>query len=126
MVFVIKGRIVAFRFENLEIWKLAIEYGEKIHILIQKFPKSEIFGLSADLNRAGISVSSNIAEGSGSESNREFKRFLGIARKSIFETISQLIIAQRRKYITDNEFYSAYRDGELLVKKVSSFRNSLK
>lgn len=117
---------MAFRFKNLEIWKLAIEYGEKIHKLIKKFPKSEMFALSADLNRAGISVSSNIAEGSGSESNREFKQFLGIARKSIFETVSQLVIAQRRKYITEEEFYSAYRDGELLVKKVSSFRNSLK
>ncbi len=117
---------MAFRFENLEIWKLAIEYGEKIHQLIKKFPKSEMFGLSADLNRAGISVSSNIAEGSGSEGNREFKRYLGIARKSIFETVSQFVIARRRKYITDEEFHSAYCDGELLVKKVSAFRNSLK
>ncbi|MGB3342195.1 MAG: four helix bundle protein [bacterium] len=93
---------------------------------MQKFPKSEMFGLSADLNRAAISVSSNIAEGSGSESNREFKRFLGIARKSIFETISQLIIARRRAYINEKEFSCAYRDSELLVKKVSAFRNSLK
>lgn len=91
-----------------------------------KVPESEIFGLSADLNRAGISVSSDIAEGSGNESNREFKRYLGIARKSIFETVSQFVIARGRKYINDEEFYSAYHDGELLVKKVSSFRNSLK
>ncbi|MBA7533323.1 hypothetical protein ES705_25561 [subsurface metagenome] len=82
---------MAFRFEHLEIWKLAIDYGEKIHKLIKKFPKSEMFGLSSDLNRAAISISSNIAEGSGSESNREFKRYLRIAINSNFETISNII-----------------------------------
>jgi four helix bundle protein len=117
---------MAFRFENLEIWKLAIDYGEKIHKLIKKFPKSEMFGLSPDLNRAAISISSNIAEGSGSESNREFKRYLRIAINSNFETISQLFVAQRRKYITDKEFCNVYHDGEILVKKITNFKKSLR
>jgi four helix bundle protein len=120
-----KGGRLAFRFENLEIWKLAIDFGEKIHKLIKKFPKSEMFGLCSDLNRAGISISSNIAEGSGSTSNIEFKRFLRIAIKSTFETISQLHVARRRKYISDTEFGDAYKDGELLVKKINSFTKSL-
>jgi four helix bundle protein len=116
---------MAFRFENLDIWKLAIEYGEKIRKLIKKLPRSELFGLSSDLNRASISISSNIAEGSGSESNREFSRYLRIATKSIFETISQLFVAQRRKYITDKEFVDVYQTGELLVKKIKSFQKTL-
>ena len=116
---------MAFRFENLEIWKLAIQYGEKIHKLIKKFPRSELFGLSSDLNRASISISSNIAEGSGSESNREFNRYLRIAIKSIFETISQLFLAQKRKYVTDKEFADVYQNGELLVKKIKSFQKTL-
>ena len=116
---------MAFRFENLEIWKWAINYAEKIHKLIKKFPKSELFGLASDLNRASISISSNIAEGSGSETNREFKRYLRIAMKSLFESISQLYVARRRKYISEEEFYAVYQDGEILVKKIVSFTKSL-
>ncbi|MCK4233238.1 four helix bundle protein [candidate division WOR-3 bacterium] len=98
---------MVFRFENLEIWKMAIEYGEIIHMLTKKFPKTEQFVLTTDLNRAAVSVSSNIAEGSGSESNKEFKRYLRISIKSIFETISQLYIARIRKYIFDNEYFGS-------------------
>jgi four helix bundle protein len=121
----IKGGYLAFRFENLEIWKIAIEYGEKIHRLTKKFPRSELFGLTSDLNRAVISISSNIAEGSGSESKIEFKRFLRIAIKSTFETISQLYVAKRRRYISEEKFSAVYQDGELLVKKIVSFIKSL-
>jgi len=116
---------LAFRFENLEIWKLAVEYGEKINNLTKKFPRSELFGLTSDLNRATISISSNIAEGSGSASNIEFKRFLRIAIKSTFETVSQIHVARKRKYISDTEFYDVYKNGELLVKKTNSFIKSL-
>lgn len=116
---------MAFRFENLEIWKMAIEYGEIIHTLTKKFPKTEQFVLTTDLNRAAVSVSSNIAEGSGSASNKEFKRYLRISIKSIYETISQLYIARIRKYISDNEYSDVYQDGELLVKKTKSFMKKL-
>ena len=116
---------MAFRFENLEIWKLAIEYGEKIHGLTKKFPKAELFALSSDLNRAAISISPNIAEGSGSGSNREFKRYLRIAIKSTFETISQLYVAERRKYIGEEKFYAVYQEGELLAKKTACLIKSM-
>ena len=105
-----KGGKLAFRFENLEIWKMAIEYGEKIHNLTKKFPRPELFGLTPDLNRAVISISSNIAEGSGSISKIEFRRFLRIAIKSTFETVSQLFVAKTRKYINAEEFNDAYQD----------------
>ncbi len=116
---------MAFRFKNLEIWKLAIDYGERIHTLIKRFPRSELFVLSSDLNRAAISISSNIAEGSGSESNREFRRYLRIAIKSVFEIISQLFVATKRRYITENEFADICNDGELLVKKIKSFLKTI-
>jgi len=96
-----------------------------IHKLAKKFPKYEQFVLTSDLNRACVSISSNIAEGSGSESNREFKRYLRISVKSVFETISQSYIALLRKYITDDDYNDVYKDGELLVKKVKSFIKSL-
>jgi four helix bundle protein len=117
---------MAFRFENLEIWKLAIEYGGMIHKIVKKFPKSELFVLRSDLDRAGVSISSNIAEGSGSESNQEFKRFLRISIKSSFESVSQLHIARLREYITDQEFKKCYEFAEMLVKKIKAFMKTLK
>ena len=117
---------MAFRFEHLEIWRLAIDYGEKVHGLTKRFPRSELFVLTSDLNRAALSVSANIAEGSGSDSNKEFVRFLNIALKSALETVSQLWVARRRGYITSDEFRDAYQDAELLVKKIRCFVKSLK
>ncbi len=104
---------------------MAIEYGEMIHTIVKKFPRIELFALASDLNRAGISISSNIAEGSGSDSKKEFKRYIGIAVKSIFETISQLFIARKRNYISEQEFLKTYEYGELLTKKVLAFRKAL-
>ena len=117
---------MAFRFENLEIWKMAIEYGERIHRLTKRFPKSELFVLRSDLDRAGVSISSNIAEGSGSASNLEFKRFLRISIKSIFETVSQLHIARLREYISDREYKDSYEFAEILVKKIKSLMKKIK
>jgi len=116
---------MAFRFENLEIWKLACEFCDKLHLITKRFPKSELFALTSDLNRAGISIPANIAEGAGSESANEFKRYLGIAVKSLFESVSHLFIAKKRDYIKDAEFKSLYADAELLVKKIKSFIKTL-
>ena len=65
-------------------------------------------------------MSSNIAEGSGSDTNREFRRYLGIAVKSTFETISQLHISRLRSYIGEKEFQEAYAEGEVLAKRISA------
>jgi four helix bundle protein len=116
---------MAFRFEHLEIWRLANEYADMIHRLVMKFPKREMYGLASDLNRASISISSNIAEGSGSDSRLEFNRFLGIAVKSLFESVSQIFIARRRDYITTGEFETVYERGVLLAKKIRSLRKRL-
>jgi len=116
---------MAFRFENLEIWKLACEFCEKLHVVSKQFPKSELFGLTSDLNRSGVSIPANIAEGSGSDSDREFKRYLGISVKSLFESVSHLFIAKRRNYLEDEEFTTLYTNAEILVKKIKSFGKTL-
>uniref|UniRef100_A0A7C6EH47 Four helix bundle protein n=1 Tax=candidate division WOR-3 bacterium TaxID=2052148 RepID=A0A7C6EH47_UNCW3 len=116
---------MAFKFEHLEIWKLACEFCEKLHAVTKRFPKSELFGLTSDLNRAGVSIPANIAEGSGSDSEREFKRYLGIAVKSLFEVVSHLFIAKMRGYLKDEEFATLYADAETLVKKIKSFKKML-
>ena len=114
-----------FRFESLDIWKLAIEYADRIYDITIKFPKYELFALTSQLRRAAVSISANIAEGSLSDSNREFKSFLNYAIRSTGETISELVIAKRREYIDEKEFQSIYKDAEVLVKRTTVFRKGL-
>lgn len=64
-----------FRFESLEIWKLAIEYGEKLYNIADSLPQEETYGLSSQLRRAAVSISNNIAEGSGANTKKIFLVF---------------------------------------------------
>lgn len=87
-----------FRFENLEIWRLAIEYANKIYDFTNTLPNEELFGLSSQLKRSAVSVSNNIAEGSGAGTKRDFRNFLDISVKSTLETISMLFFCKKAKF----------------------------
>nr|WP_263405594.1 four helix bundle protein [Wenzhouxiangella sp. AB-CW3] len=84
-------------------WKVAVDLVESIYRLTMRFPEQERFGLTAQIRRAAVSVPSNIAEGAGRIGDREFVRFLGIARGSLSELETQLHIAKRLGYIDDYE-----------------------
>lgn len=109
---------MAFRFESLDIWKQAIQFGYKIYDLTDRLPKDEAFGLGSQLRRAAVSISSNIAEGSGNASTKDFLNFLDIAIKSILEVASLLVFAEGRKYITSQERDSLYREAESLIRQI--------
>src|SRR3989344_354591 len=115
-----------FRFESLEIWREAVEYASRIYSVTSKFPASETYALSDQLRRAAVSISANIAEGSGSASAKDLRNYLSIAIKSVFETVSLLKIAERNRYISNREYADSYTAVETLVKKIQSFRNSLR
>ena len=87
-------------FKNLKIWILSMEIASDIHKLCLDFPKNEVYGLISQMNRAAISMPSNIAEGSNRE-NAHFKHFLNISLGSSFELQTQLLIALQNKYLTD-------------------------
>lgn len=114
-----------YRFEKLEVWQLAIQYGKKIYVLADDFPKSELFGLISQIKRASLSISSNIAEGSGSGTTKDFSHFLDIAIKSTLETVSQLYFAKEMKYISDKQFKELYDESELLVKRIQGLKKYL-
>ena len=92
-----------YSFEKLEVWKIAREYVKKIYELTLKFSNTEKFGLTQQIQRAAVSVSSNIAEGSGRTSPKEQKHFVEIAYGSLMETFSQLYLAYDLGYIDDND-----------------------
>lgn len=116
---------MAYRFEKLEIWSAAVEYAKKIYSATEAFPKQELYGLTSQLRRAVVSISSNIAEGSASESIKEFRMFLNYSIRSIAETVSQLSIAKAMDYLKENEYRTLYEESEILVKRMSSFRKTL-
>jgi four helix bundle protein len=91
-----------FRFQDLEIWKLAVEIAEELFEIGDELEEKHLFRFAAQLRGAGMSMSNNIAEGSGSEWKKEFKNFLNIARRSAFENANILIILNGRKIIEDD------------------------
>ncbi len=116
---------MAFRFERLEIWKLAIEFANRVYEITEGFPKSEIFGLRADIRSAGNSVPMNIGEGSGRGSKRDFSRFLDIAMGSIYEVVTGMAIALKRRYVTLEQYRVIYGEAEILAKKLTRFQDTL-
>jgi len=112
-----------FDFENLEVYKKAIDFANDIYNLTKKFPKDEQFGITSQIRRAAISISLNIAEGSG-RSKKEFKHFAIMARTSVQECIPLLKMLCLQGYM-NNEEMSNYKKCEELSKMLCGLSNSL-
>ena len=89
-------------FKNLKIWQLAITITKDVYLITNTFPKNEIYALVNQINRAAVSIPSNIAEGSN-RSNTQFIHYLNISLGSSFELQTQLIIANKIEYISENQ-----------------------
>lgn len=90
-------------YKDLIVWQKAVDLCVKVYKLTETFPKSEVFGITSQIRRSVVSVASNIAEGNGRNKNgNEYKQFLYIARGSLQELETQLIIAQKLELIVDN------------------------
>jgi four helix bundle protein len=116
---------MSFKFENLEVWKLAVAYLDEVYQLAENLPKEELYNLRSQWIRAATSVGLNIAEGSTGQTDSEQVRFLGYAIRSLVESAACYRIAQRRKYLTEND--GAIEDRTLtLIRKLQSFRNTVR
>jgi len=139
-----------FRFERIEAWQLARVLNKTIYAVTREFPKEEQFGLTSQLRRASVSVSSNTAEGSGRNSDVDFAHFLEIAYGSLMEPetrgvgvacrrqprgrdsreagrqfVSQLILALDENYLTKDSFDQLANDADLLAGKIAALSKSL-
>jgi four helix bundle protein len=114
-----------FRFEQLDIWKESIEISDILFDYAEKADAKKFFKFAEQLRAAGMSISNNIAEGSGSFSDKDFASFLNIARRSVFECVNILHIFQRRKIITLEENQVIKAQLLILSKKITSFRKTL-
>ncbi len=111
--------------KKLNIWIDGMDLVDAIYNATDKFPKSEIFGLASQMQRAAVSIPSNIAEGTGKGSNKEFVRFLGHALGSSFELETQVLIATRRQYLSEEESRMLLNSITQLQRRICSFRDSL-
>jgi len=114
-----------FRFEKLDIWKESIEISDFLFDFAEKADNKKFFKFAEQLRAAGMSISNNIDEGSGSFSDKEFASFLNIARRSVFECVNILHIFERRKIITLEERQTIITQLLVLSKKITNFRKTL-
>ncbi len=114
-----------FRFQDLEIWKEAIEIGNILFDIADTLEGKKLFRFAEQLRSAGMSISNNIAEGSGSHSKLEFRNFLNIAKRSTFENANILIVLHKRDLVDDILLGSMLERLDTLCRKISSFQKSL-
>ena len=115
----------AFRFQNLRIWREAVDLLKDTLQLVKILNEKKLFGFSNQLERASLSIANNIAEGSGSSSDKDFASFLNISRRSLFECVNILIVMQETDIISKKEYDHFNRKYILLAKQISSLRNHL-
>ena len=106
-------------FRNFEIWKNAVKLAKQIYLLTAKLPGNEKYGLCSQLQRAAVSIPSNIAEGSARKSETDFARYLEMALGSAFEVETQLIIAKDVNYISENTLQTIFVDLHKLQKQIN-------
>jgi four helix bundle protein len=121
-----KEVFMPYKFEQLEVWQLAIEYVDDVYFLAEQLPRSEDFNLKSQITRAAVSIALNVAEGSTGQSDLEQARFLGMAIRSLIETIACQHLIRRRKYLSDETpLDNIYLKPQSLARKLQAFRKSL-
>lgn len=114
-----------FGFEKLDVWQKAIAYADCIYDVTRGFPDDERYGLTSQMRRSAVSVSSNIAEGSGRGSNTDFGRFVGIGYSSLLESVSQSHIGRRQQFLAQQTFDDVHQRAVQLARMLSGLKSSL-
>ena len=114
-----------FRFEDLDIWKESNRISDNLFDIADTAECKKLFRFAEQLRAAAMSISNNIAEGSGSFSDKEFASFLNISRRSVFECANIIHIYLRRKIISNEEKNTIFPKLVALSKKITNFRKSL-
>ena len=114
-----------FNFEKLDVWQEAIHFADLIYQVTKKFPLQERFGLTNQMRRAAVLVSSNIAEGSSRLSRADFARFVEIAAGSLFEVLSQARISLNQRFVSQEAYDRICKAAEKQSRMLSGLRRSL-
>jgi four helix bundle protein len=115
-----------FKFEKLKVWQLALDYVDLAYEIAEQLPRNEEYNLKSQMKRAATSVALNISEGSTGQTNSEQARFLGLAIRSLLETVACQHLISRREYLEDAApLREAYRQADKLTAKLQAMRKSI-
>ena len=114
-----------FNFEELETWHEAIAFADLVYQLTRTFPTEERFGLTNQMRRAVVSISSNLAEGCSRSSKVDYARFVEIATGSLFEVVSQATIGRNQGFLNQADYELLYHAAEKQSRMLSGLKKSL-
>ena len=114
------------RFKDLEVWRVSMDLVVKVYEITREFPKNEQFGLAAQLQRSAVSIPSNIAEGSGRGTRKDFAHFLDQARGSLFEVITQLEICRSLNFGDSDKINATQMEYEILGMRINALIRTMK
>jgi four helix bundle protein len=118
---------MTFPFEQLEVWRRSVDFVEKVLSLAdQKIDRKDGFSLGEQLRRAVISISNNIAEGSGRNNRKEKRYFYNIAKGSVYEVVNLLEICKKRGYLEAEPHAVFYKQAEEIARMLSGLMNSVR
>jgi four helix bundle protein len=116
---------MARHYKELKIWQIAVDFSVEIYKYTEAFPKNEQYGIISQLRKSAVSIASNIAEGSERRSDKEFIRFLNIAKGSLAECETQCIISLKLGFLIENDYTHLQEIATRLGKMINSLSNKL-
>ena len=115
-----------FKFEKLDVWHESVALSREVYRVSRSFPADERFGLTSQVRRSAVSISANIAEGSGRTSRKDFLRFVEMAYGSLMESVSHFAIALQESFITSDQHQKLYAQCERIGRMLSGLRKHLR
>ncbi len=117
---------MAFKFEQLEVWQQSLDYIDLIYTIAADLPDNERFNMRSQITRAATSINLNIAEGSTGQTDAEQARFLGLALRSLIETVAYQHIIHRRGWLDNTTpLREAYRQAGVLAARIQTMRRTI-
>jgi four helix bundle protein len=114
-----------FRFEDLNIWQRAKVLAVRVHKVAEKLEQKRLYRYAEQLRAAGLSLSNNIAEGAGSTSKAEFRQFLNVARRSLFEDASMLLVFEAMDVFEGDDVDELLAECDVLSRQITNFSRTL-
>jgi four helix bundle protein len=115
-----------FRFQDFEIWQKGVAISGELFSLADEMERRKLFRFAEQLRGAVLSITNNIAEGSGSVSEPDFRHFLNMARRSVFEVANMLLVFSKQGYVSDGQITPLLSQLEVESKQILSFMRSLR
>lgn len=113
-------------FKELKVWQKSKDLVRDVYVLTYAFPKDELYGLTSQARRSAISISTNIAEGAGRGSDKDFSHFLDIARGSVYELETLMILANDLEFLMNEKLTEILSHTSEIARMLNSFQNKLK